>query len=96
MEVYEAIKSILEAFQIPVMKFQNSHAPSNGIIQYTDFKPHYLWHESSFRDKVYRNGYSSHCRILYLVLMWFYSKLSCQKMNIRTWQVEPTVFWKLK
>ena len=42
MGIYEAIKSILEAFQIPVMKVQNSHAPSNGIIQYTDFKPHYL------------------------------------------------------
>ena len=42
MGIYQAIKSILEAFQIPVMKFQNSHAPSNGIIQYTDLKPHYL------------------------------------------------------
>ena len=40
MGIYEAIKSILEAFQIPVMKVQNLHALSNGIIQYTDLKPH--------------------------------------------------------
>jgi hypothetical protein len=42
MGIYEAIESILEAFQIPVMKFKNLHAPSNSIIQYTDLKPHYL------------------------------------------------------
>jgi hypothetical protein len=65
-----------------LMKFQNSHAPSKGIIQYTDFKPHYLWNESSFWDKVYRNRYSSHCRIFYLVLMWFYSKFFLPKMYI--------------
>jgi hypothetical protein len=84
MGIYEAIKSILEAFQIPVMKVQNLHAPSNSIIQYTDFKPHYLWNESSFRDKVYRNRYSIHCRIFYLVLMRFSSKFILPKMYIRT------------
>jgi hypothetical protein len=32
MGVYEAIKSILEAFQIPVMKVENLHVPRNSII----------------------------------------------------------------
>jgi hypothetical protein len=38
MGIYEAIKCISEAFQIPVMKVQNLHAPSNGIIQYTGMR----------------------------------------------------------
>ena len=84
MGIYEAIKSILEAFQTPVMTVQNSHAPSNGIIQYTDFKPHYLLNENSFRDKIYRNRYSIHCGIFYLVLMRFYSKFFLPKMYTRT------------
>jgi hypothetical protein len=59
------------------------------------FKPHYLWNERSFWDKVYRNRYCSHCRIFYLVLMWFYSKFFLPKMYIYAHdKLNLTVFWK--